>query len=74
MKNLNAKELDKDFFDARELVESLCKIISIKDKNTHYPKFTKREVYFLADLILKKPYDLALYALADFLGMIWKIR
>ncbi|OGH14715.1 MAG: hypothetical protein A2860_01215 [Candidatus Levybacteria bacterium RIFCSPHIGHO2_01_FULL_37_33] len=67
MKNLNAKELDKNFFDTREFVETL-QIILQKKNIKNYPKFTKREVIFLTRLLFEKPNELVLFSVADFMS------
>ncbi len=62
---MKEKDLDEEFGDTRAVITGLAELLDDTYKEP-YPTFTKREVFFLADLLFKKPNDLILFTIADF--------
>jgi len=67
MKNLQRK-LDQEYMDTTEFIRNLSALLLHKKYNNSYPKFTKREILFLTELLLHKPNDLILFYIADYLA------
>ncbi len=60
-------DLDTKFGDTRAVIAGLAELLDTVYKEP-YPVFTKREAFFLADLLFTKDKDLLLFYIADFMA------
>ena len=63
---MKKKDLDRNYMNTREFLGVLTELL--RDHKEPCPKFTKREVLFLTELLLYKDNDLILFSIADFLA------